>query len=254
MTDHARVITIQKNTRGRDFIVAQLDERVKLQPLLNAVQFSQNDRLFVPGSLLPATKDLAAHCDLLNSPQVFCTLGAHEIQALAWLTKSTAWGEPSRNFVLAGGNWLHQHSKENQDRLLRILTALPVAMEVEHRTAPFRVVHACWTDALDNYEGSATAPLMSAIKNTRIVSEALQTFNGKLVHDLWGRPLLRTSTPLDPQTPERLTYTAHARTIVPPMLHLGYLNLLCQAPPGMPVTPVALASHDFWLAQALSKE
>ena len=233
------IMTFGNNSKGRDFIVADLHGcRALLEARLAAVGFDPAvDRLFSVGDLIDrGLKSFETLC-LITEPWFFFVIGNHEAMLITFLHKRFSNYHSPVDFLYNGGDWFENLTPEQEkhfnDVLLPILMDAPLVLRIEDDVAPYHVVHA---EAMAR--GDRGLLKDSDLANPETVNAAETSLN-------WSRRLvggaeaaLGNATPGLPgqllvahpalESGLSLTYVGHS-IISNPVLHRSHLFLDCGA-------------------------
>jgi serine/threonine protein phosphatase 1 len=152
------LVELTENTRGRDFVVADLHGHIeKLECALDALHFdAAADRVLAVGDLIDRGPSSLRALSLLAQPWFFSVRGNHEQAMLAWVDALMDGREADEVRMLAhrhfsiGGDWalaLFKHAVNGDLSALapwqRALAALPYAIATRARDSSAGIVHAC---------------------------------------------------------------------------------------------------------------
>ncbi len=141
------VVTLPKNTKGRDFVVGDIHGAFDLlDKALDAVDFDPaKDRLISVGDLIDRGKSSPRCLEYLEKPWFYAVRGNHEDILLKMCNEKT--GRLNRakaafNVKHNGAGWLLKETPEFRKNLVRAFKKLPLAMEVETDRGTVGFVHA----------------------------------------------------------------------------------------------------------------
>ena len=138
---------IERNTRGRDWIVGDLHGHLlaHLQAELDARGFdAERDRLFSVGDLVDRGPDSGAVDQLLAQPWFFSVLGNHE-QMLVDYHDGLIDG---RLYAMSGGAWAVGMTPSERLLLVDAVRDLPLAITLMTSAGPVGIVHAMAPEVL----------------------------------------------------------------------------------------------------------
>lgn len=129
-----------RNLVGRDFAVGDIHGHVSAMLVqLEALGFDRaRDRLFSVGDLVDRGPECDRVDELLAQPWFFAIQGNHEDMAIRWPNGHM---NPD-TYIANGGGWNVMNPPAECQRVADMLSALPVAMEVETSQGLIGLVHA----------------------------------------------------------------------------------------------------------------
>lgn len=231
------------NTRGRDFIVADLHGcRHLLEARLTAIGFDKKvDRLFSVGDLVDRGPLSFDTLRLIEELWFEFVIGNHEAMLLAYLYQRMSTYHVPSDFIRNGGEWFRELTKTQLQHFERVLVPLllkaPLVIRVEDADCPYNVLHA---EAL----GHGRSPML---QDADLADEGV--VNSHETSITWGRRLIHGAAPVlrafaepeqlviaEPALEPGLSLTYVGHTILPnPVLHRSHLFMDCgayQAPDG----------------------
>lgn len=142
-----RIDRYTKNTRGRDLIVADVHGCFsKLERALAAVDFCDDDRLFMLGDLIDRGPESHLTLDFMRRhPNARTIEGNHERSLVRMIDNEKS---PLEHIVGYGGGWIarlgldHDLPFEVLNEFAEFFRALPVAIELETDAGLLALVHA----------------------------------------------------------------------------------------------------------------
>ncbi len=143
-----------RNEIGRDLVVGDIHGNYsQLRRSLSMVHFSpeRGDRLFSVGDLVDRGPESDEVLHWLEKPWFHAVAGNHEFLALR-----RAQGNPYDvvDHLQQGGGWLDVFRPDERERLVQLLQALPLAIEVETPLGLVGIIHAeCPVDDWDELRG-----------------------------------------------------------------------------------------------------
>lgn len=175
-----RVLRLQQNERGRDFVVGDIHGAYDLVlQAMRQVNFDgERDRLFAVGDLIDRGPDSWRCVRFLRKPYVYSVRGNHD-DALVGLYED---GEPSQQVleVVArhfGMQWWLTTEPPLRAEILEALAQLPFAIEVQSRRGTVGIVHGDvpagmhWSSFLDHVARGTPYVLEDALEGrNRILS------------------------------------------------------------------------------------
>jgi len=193
--DFSPHIRIEKNTKGRDFVVGDIHGHIDLfHEELSSEGFDPSrDRVFAVGDLIDRGPDSLACLDLLDKPWFYAVRGNHEQMMIEW-----AKCEGFPNWHAEFGDWLEGLSSSEIFQYVDQLQALPIAITLDGPDYSVGICHAepCGFDW------------------------------GKMISDpscfqqmMWGRKILKGHE--DPKPVEGIDITLHGHTPVLMMRRIG---------------------------------
>jgi serine/threonine protein phosphatase 1 len=226
---------LASNTRGRDFIVADLHGcRHLLEARLRELGFDPTvDRLLSVGDLIDRGPLSFHTLRLIEEPWFEFVLGNHEAMLLTYLRKRFSDYHSPRDFIPNGGDWFERLTPEQlihfENILLPILLKAPLVLHVDDALCPFNVIHA---EAVG--DNLSTMLHDSDLLDPASVSDVETTLT-------WGRRLVRGAKPhldrdaqqgqlviVEPAMEPGLSLTYVGHTILPhPVLHRSHLFMDC---------------------------
>lgn len=137
------VVSLQRNTSGRDFVVGDLHGTFgALEQLLEVIRFApERDRLFSVGDLVDRGPDSAAALAYLDKPWFHAVRGNHEDMLLQHCEAPDD-RRLYKQWMRNGGDWWAQTTAPVQRQLYDQLRQLPMAMEVKTVRGLAGIVHA----------------------------------------------------------------------------------------------------------------
>ncbi len=156
------------NETGRDMVVGDIHGNFsQLRRTLNMLHFSpdKGDRLFSVGDLVDRGPESDEVLSWLEKPWFHAVAGNHEFLALR-----RAQGNPYDvvDHLRQGGGWLDVFRPDERARLVELLQALPLAIEVETPEGLVGIIHAECPVA--DWDELRTKPLRAAQLHTSLWS------------------------------------------------------------------------------------
>lgn len=136
----ARVKRFARNEAGRDYVVGDIHGTFsKLHAELVRIGFNfETDRLFSVGDLVDRGPECDKAIEWLDFPWFHPVQGNHEDMAIRWPNGHM----DAQVYIANGGAWNVGNTPEEQRRIADVLSALPIAIEVETGNGLIGIVHA----------------------------------------------------------------------------------------------------------------
>ncbi len=138
-----RVLKLDTNTEGRDFVVGDIHgELPKLIKQLKSLSFDvSTDRLICVGDLIDRGPESAKSLELLDKPWFFSVLGNHELLMVSAMKESNS--NDRMVWLSHGGDWIASTSPTQWPAWFEKIEQLPLAIEVSnvHGTR-YGIIHA----------------------------------------------------------------------------------------------------------------
>lgn len=130
----------EKNAKGRDFVVGDIHGMFDaLGELLSVVEFDPHkDRLFSVGDLVdrgPLSRDAA---DWIKQPWFHAIRGNHDDMLMLAGTDNI----DIQLHVINGGTWWYARTDKEKDALVKAMSTLPIAIEIDTDDGTVGLVHA----------------------------------------------------------------------------------------------------------------
>lgn len=128
----------KRNKKGRDIAVGDLHGYFsKLYEMLDAIDFNgTKDRLFIVGDLVDRGPESHLVRELLKMDGIYSVRGNHD----GWAIQSGTGHH--FHWVQHGGGWYQKMSESAKKGVVKALSALPIAIEVETAKGLVGIVHA----------------------------------------------------------------------------------------------------------------
>ena len=125
------VLSLSKNTFGRDYVVGDIHGNVsRLLSQLDEMGFDQRiDRLICTGDIIDRGPESGKAIELLSEDWFFSVLGNHEHLMLSGLKHGNS--KNKMTWLKNGGEWIAASNPADWPRWFELLAALPIAIEVE---------------------------------------------------------------------------------------------------------------------------
>jgi serine/threonine protein phosphatase 1 len=125
------VLSLSKNSLGRDYVVGDIHgHTTRLLDQLDEMGFDRRvDRLICTGDLIDRGPESGRAIDLLSQDWFFSVLGNHEYFMLSGLKYGNS--KHKMMWFRNGGDWIATSTPSDWPRWFDLLSALPVAIEVE---------------------------------------------------------------------------------------------------------------------------
>lgn len=140
----------ERNTAGRDLVVGDIHGHfTKLQRALDAAGFdpAAGDRLFSVGDLVDRGPESNLVLEWLDRPWFHPVIGNHEDMAIRWGLPGCRMDPES--YARNGGAWNIGNTKPERLAISDVLSALPLAIEVETDKGLVGIIHAEPTEDWD---------------------------------------------------------------------------------------------------------
>ena len=148
---------LERNDKGRDFVVGDIHGHfATLRRALDELEVDEHDRVISLGDLVDRGPDSFAAKDWMTGPEAssrfHLTLrGNHEQMMLEALAHGPPQRRPRRRdndawalWMMNGGRWWRPKSQDHSAQAwMNVLGTLPFAAQVQTRSGPVGLVHAC---------------------------------------------------------------------------------------------------------------
>lgn len=141
LNEHPKVLRLEENKRGRDFVVGDIHGMFStLDQLLMDIKFDSDcDRLISVGDLIDRGKESTRSLEFLDKPWFYSIMGNHESMLLkSFDDKLTFKNWTEQN----GGKWWLDIDDNTKQQMREAFTTLPYAMEIATAKGKIGVVHA----------------------------------------------------------------------------------------------------------------
>jgi serine/threonine protein phosphatase 1 len=140
MTTVPAILTLEKNILGRDILVGDIHGAFSLlESALDEINFDETqDRLICVGDLIDRGPESHEVAEYLRQPWFYSTLGNHELNITQGLCRQ------NKEFFIGVEycQWLLELSDSEQNKIIKELDILPVAIEIPTEKGLVVAIHA----------------------------------------------------------------------------------------------------------------
>ncbi|MDP2505028.1 metallophosphoesterase [Oceanobacter sp. 3_MG-2023] len=143
MKVQARLLRLETNQQGRDFVVGDIHGHVsKLMGQLDQLQFNpDSDRVICVGDLIDRGPESPQALALLDQPWFYSVLGNHEYLMVCAMKYKHS--EHRMTWLTHGGDWIAQTSPNDWPAWFETIEQLPLAIEVSGKSGTrYGIIHA----------------------------------------------------------------------------------------------------------------
>lgn len=167
-------IILDGNPAGSDYVISDVNGCLSvLTSLLNSVNFSSNDRLFLVGNIIDKGAHSKELIDFTSADNIFPILGSSEL-IMCMALHPQASRSTSELFMeqwdLHGGQWRHSLAKSELSRLYSIVSKWPLSVTVKGDSV-FGMVHS--EPPFDNWEQFVSSELSYEVLNDATTGQTI---------------------------------------------------------------------------------